>query len=601
MTTPLEIAYRLWYTNHAKRGEKMRKLSSYTIKEYETYMKQVMEKHEVTRPLADILSSYKNKNPKHIKIDFNVFAVMDEFLTTLEKYGLDTIPNIKDNIRRVVRGVNFQKFYEMLDFLQSDTVAIEPKQFFNRASVFLMDFDLTATKEVLKTLKRMGYDYKTMFLKCKELTVNPNLPLLKGYKKIMRMNAKFENPQTPRAIAENTPSIFVKGDIRELPKILQALTNSTYEYVRKNKYSHKEEVVQEKLFQPLDRVLLSNGDLLSMEDASEIEKLNGFLKENGLSVLEIFSVNTSIYRRAKYDLYAPAYELAIRLRSGDDEKRYQEVKEEINQIIVKNPAWLVSITEDSVRKGYQQSNELCEWNEKLADIYHMANPKVSTKSYSCDMQKLLEVFEYVYQDADIAKEKILSDPRVKQIHNATTFEKNFKLLESNEKFIGNRDELVELVDANLNKMTKRYLPYLLDPENAILKDKGREPKKSTKIKIDETNVKIYHLTTKAKTTTLELDGNNLTKKSRNLLYQLLLRTSEGDEQKFIESIISYIASSKKLVEQVNHVATTKKIDVKDIAKYLQAKKRILKQKEEVSIEDVDNLENIDTNFDDHEQ
>lgn len=546
---------------------------TYTMEEFEQKMQEVLEKHEVTRNLIDELKQQKNCNKTYSGVGKYVFEATDDFLTTLEKYELDKLPAVKNNIKRILKNTNLPKFYAMVDILQREEVDIPVASFFDTSSAFLLNFDVKATQDAIKIMKRQNYDYKNMILKCKELTVNPHLNLLKSFETLVNENATFDNEDTPKAIAENVPSIFTKASITEIPKILKALSNSTYTTIRKNKYSKKGVVVKEKLYEPIDRVLLSNGDILSMEDASEIEKLNQFLKDNNINLVSIFSKNTSIYRRAKYDTYAPAYELAINLRAGNDATKRATIQEEINNIIVDNPNWLVSITEESVRRGYAQSNALCDWNTEYADVYHVANPKLSMKSYLCDLTQLLPVLEYVYGDKARAKEKILTDPKVKRIASASAFERVFKELENSEKYAGNRDELVERVDANIDKVTKKQMAYFLCPEEAIVKDKrARYTKTKNTLNLDATNVKVYNLTTKAKTSALTVDCNNLSKGMKVFFKNMLLNTSQADENAIVEDMIAYIASKKELVTKVNEKASIKKVTVDDLAKHLANKK-----------------------------
>lgn len=567
--------------------EKEQTLVTYTVEEFEKRMQEILERHAVTKDVSNELKKFKNCNKTYNGLEEFVFEATDKFLCTLEKYELDTLPAIKNNIKRIVKNTNLPKFYAMVDLLQSKSVDIPVKEFFDKSSVFALNFDVKATKEAIKLMKRAKYDYKSMILKCKELTVNPHLNVLRDFKTLLKKNATFENEGTPKAIAENVPSIFTNASYFEIPKILRTLSNSTYTTIRKNKYSKKEEVVEEKLYQPIDRILLSNGDILSMEDASEIEKLNQFLKDNGINVLSIFSKNTSIYRRAKYDIYAPAYKTAIDLRAGDDQEKRKVVQQEINSIIINNPNWLVSITEESVRRGYAQSNELCDWNNDFADVYHLANPKLSTKTYLCDLTELLPVFAYVYGDNARAKEKILTDPKVKKISSASSFERVFKELEKNEKYLGNRDELVELVDANIDKVTKRQMTFFLCPEEAIVKDKTKKRKKSVKnsLTLDTTNVKIYNLTNKAKTSALTVDCNNMSKGMKEFFKNVLLNTSQANENAIVEEMVAYIASKKELVAKVNEKANKKKVTVDELAKHLVNKKKA---------QSVDNTSNGDT-------
>lgn len=545
----------------------------YTEEQYESRMLPILEKHELTKEKAEELSKFKSINKHYKEYGIAIFDLIDEFLNQLETCELDH-EEIKKNIKKILRGANFAKVPAMFELLSSKNVQIPLKDFFNKPNVFLLDFNLKDTKEAIKIMKRAKYDYNSMLLKCRELTVTPQLSLLKDFRNILRANAHFENEQTPKAIAENVPSLFTHSTYLEVPKILKALSHSTYTTIRTNKYTKKEEVVDEKLFQPIDRILLSNGDLLSMEDASEIEKLNQFLKDNDINVLQIFSKNTSIYRRAKYDIYAPAYELAIRLRAGNDEKKYQSVKKEINDIIISNPSWLVSITEDSVRNGFEQSNELCDWNKDLADIYHIENPNVSTKSNYCDFKKLLSVLTYVYGDSEKAKEVMIANPKARKIKSASIFEKVFKELESSEQYASNRQELVNLIDENLDKVTRKNIAYFLCPQEGAVKDKTKRYKrpKDKQVSIDQTNVKIYNLS-KAKTSALTVDCNNLSKKMKAFFQMMLINASLGKVEEIEDKMMEYILDNKALVESLKAKEKEQKVNYSDLTKHLKEKKK----------------------------
>lgn len=533
----------------------------YTQQECKEELKRVFLKHNITKDVAEEMADVKYINRTYTLVKEGMFQAIDHFLQTLEAYQIDQHPAVRENIKKIVKSTNFRSFYQMIDFLTRENINIRPVDFFNTAGSFFLKYDLNLAGKAVDIMKEEGYDYQSMIVRCKELTVRPFLNLLKDFKNILLANAKFKDQATIKAVAENVPSLFTKADYRLIPTILKTLSKCTYTYVNTDKKTKKKTIKKEKLFSPIDKLLLSNGDILSITDPTEIQKLNTFLNDNGLNALNIFSKNTSIYKSAKYDVYAPAYKLAIQLRSEHNPDKKEEIVHDINQIIENDPKWLTSITTASVQKGYEEALSLCNGNQKLANAFHSKHPSISTQNnMTKDLDRLVDVLEYVYQDRDRAIQKIFDDPKVQKIISAGELESTFKQLEKDKRFACNRDELVNLVDENIHLFNRWDIAQLLNPNNAILKKKDKKLGRQRKtLSGESTDIKIYHLTQKIATITV--DCNNLTGKQRDFLKQLLIMASQAKKNDIDTLLASYVASNKRLTEKVNNIRKSKQLSV----------------------------------------
>lgn len=535
--------------------------TGYTVQECKEELRKVFQKHQITKEITEEMADPKYINPSYVFVKEGMFQAIDHFLGTLEEYNIDQNLAVKDNIKKIVKSTNFRSFYQMIEFLTRNDIGISPADFFNTSGSFFLKYDLKLAEQAVSIMKREGYDYKSMIVRCKELTVRPYLNLLADFRNILLQNAKIKDQGTIKAVAENVPSLFTKADYRLLPTILKTLSACTYTYINTDKKTKKKSKKTEKLFSPIDKLLLSNGDILSISDPTEIKKLNTFLNENGLNALNIFSKNTSIYKRAKYEIYAPAYQLAISLRCEHDPKQKAAIVQQINEIIEKDPKWLMSISKESVQKGYEEALSLCGGDQNLANAFHMKHPYISTKNEIYrDFNEMVRVLEYIYQDKDRAIQKIFDDPKIEKVISASELESSFKRLEKEKRFAHNRDELVSFVDENIHLINRWDIPQLLDPNNVVLKKKDKKLGRQRKtLNGESTDIKIYHLTQKI--ATLTVDCNNLTGKQRDFLKQFLIMASQAKKEEIDTLLASYVASNKRLTEKVNNIRKSKELVV----------------------------------------
>ncbi len=551
----------------------------YSHAEYIENMKPVFERHSITKDNAEYWAEFMWNNTNWNSDSTGLFAPIDRFLSTLEQYGIDHNPDVTNHLDVILKNTKFSTIYSMIELFCNPQYNINVAAFFSGYSTFLLKLDVDKAKEAMDAMKAEGYNYQNMMVRCKELAVRPSIGIIKNLKSMLLPYVSDE--KVAIAIAEKAPSNFVLANRDEIPKILEVLDNSTYPVVVTDKKTKQWTINNVPLFRPIDRLLLSNSSLLSIQDAEEIEKLNQFFTDIDINLLEVYSKNTSIYTIAKQKEYLPAYQAAIDLRVKAGENK-EEVVKRLKKMIVKDPQWLVSINENSVKEGFLEACRICDYDIEMAEIYHMGHPEISTKSYCYHKEELLKLFVDIYDDEDKANEVFFKDKRVAKLFSARLAKRLIAELNHASKYKLGTQELKDFVDQHLDKLNNREELLVLAGIQSHVKNtkitrfvKGQKQAKYNPIlqTLPETSVELFNINSRQKTAKLVVDGNNLTPAMKKIFYSIMIGASLANTDEIDESILQYVLKNPTLLESLKSKMENPDKTVQDIPAMKRKKKQ----------------------------